>query len=125
MVYTISFSIQNFRVFCVNGKHPRRQHAEEMKMLEGNVSTVSSQQCTAEFQPSADQSSQSWANNDINQASTYPSPYANVHKGELCKIGGVGGIGNSNKCTWKVPSEEKREKTSRNLENLKKLSRLI
>ena len=82
-----------------------RQHVEEMKLLEGNVLTVCSQQCTAEFQPSADHSWQSWANNKQNQAATYPSPYASVHRGELCKMGGT--IGNSNECTWKVPSEEK------------------
>ena len=85
-----------------------RQHTEEMRVLEGNVLTVCGQQCTTEFQPSADQSWQSWANNELNQAATYPSPYANVHKGELCKMGG-GNIGNSNECTWQVPSEEKRE----------------
>ena len=90
-----------------------RQHAEEMKVLEGNVLTVCSQQCTAEFQPSANQSWQSWANNELRQAATYPSPYANVHKGQLCKMGGT--IGNFNEDTWKVPSEEERE------EDLKKL----
>ena len=90
-----------------------RQHAEEMKVLEGNVLTVCSQQCTAEFQPSANQSWQSWANNELRQAATYPSPYANVHKGQLCKMGGT--IGNFNECTWRVPSEEERE------EDLKKL----
>ena len=82
-----------------------RQHAEEMKVLEGNVLTVCSQQCTAEFKPSADQSWQSCANNELNKAAKYLLPYANVHQGELCKIGGA--IGNSNECTWKVPREEK------------------
>ena len=91
-----------------------KQHTEEMKVLEGNVLTVCGQQCTTEFQPSADQSWQSWANNELNQAATYPSPYANVHKGELCKMGGT--IGNSNECTWQVPNKAKRE------EDLKKLS---
>ena len=90
-----------------------RQHTEEMKVLEGNVLTVCGQQCTTEFQPSADQSWQSWANNELNQAATYPSPYANVHKGELCKMGGS--IGCSTDCTWQVPNEDKRE------EDLKKV----
>lgn len=57
-----------------------KQHTEEMRVLEGNILTVRGQQCTLEFQPSADhQSWQSWANNELNQAATYPSPYANVH----------------------------------------------
>lgn len=33
-----------------------RQHTDEMKVLEGNVLTICGQQCTTEFQPSADQS---------------------------------------------------------------------
>lgn len=66
-----------------------RQHIDEMKVLEGNILTVCGQQCTTEFQPSADQSWQSWANNELNQAATYPSLYANVpFAGELCKMGG-------------------------------------
>ena len=84
-----------------------KQHTEEMKVLEGNVLTVCGQQCTTEFQPSADQSWQSYANNELNQAATYPSPYANVHKGELCKMGGT--IGNSNECILQVPNKEKRQ----------------
>ena len=84
-----------------------RQHTEEMEVLEGNVLTVCGQQCTTEFQPSADQSWQSWANNELNQAAAYPSPYANVHKGELCKMGGS--IGCSTGCTWQVPNEDKRQ----------------
>ena len=35
-------------------------------MMEGNLFTVCVQQCTTEFQPSADQSWQSWANNELN-----------------------------------------------------------
>ena len=30
---------------------------------------------------------QSWACNELDQAATYPSPYANVHKGNLGTIG--------------------------------------
>ena len=57
-----------------------KQHTEEMRVLEGNILTVRGQQCTLEFQPSADQSWQSWANHELNQAATYPSPYANVQE---------------------------------------------
>ena len=55
-----------------------------MRVLEGNILTVRGQQYTLEFQPSADQSRQSWVKNELNQAATYPSPYANVHKGLSC-----------------------------------------
>ena len=84
-----------------------KQHTEEMRVLEGNIFTVRGQQRTLEFQPSADQSWQSWANNELNQAATYPSPYANVHKGQLSKMGG--NIGNDSNCTWQVPTQEKRQ----------------
>lgn len=43
-------------------------------------------ECTLQFQPSANMSWQSWACNVLNQAATYPSPYANVHKGKLCTM---------------------------------------
>ena len=79
-----------------------------MEMTEGNVLTVCGQQCTIEFQPSADQSWQSCAKNELNQAAIYPSPYANVHKGELCKMGGC--TGNSDESTWQVPNQEKRQR---------------
>ena len=59
-----------------------KQHTDEMAMLEGNIITIAGRKCTIEFQPSADMCWQSCANNDINQAATYPSPYANVHSGE-------------------------------------------
>lgn len=36
-----------------------------------------------EIQPNVDMSWQSWACNKLNQATTYPSPYANVHKANL------------------------------------------
>ena len=49
-----------------------KQHTDEMEMLEGNVFVVSNKQCTVEFQPSADMSWQSWANNELSQADTYP-----------------------------------------------------
>ena len=76
-----------------------KQHTDEMALLEGNISTVCGKQCTVEFQTSADMCWQSWANNELNQASTYPSPYANVHKGSLCTMGGSIGFLPSD--TWK------------------------
>ena len=89
-----------------NGRHQEAAH-NEMRVLEGNILTVRGQQCTREFQPSADQSWQSWAKNDLNHAETYPSPYANVHKGQLSKMGGT--IGNDSNCTWQVHTQEKRQ----------------
>ena len=48
-----------------------------MEVLQGNVFHVCGKQCYLEFQPSADMSWQSWANNELSQATTFPSPYAN------------------------------------------------
>ena len=90
-----------------------KQHTEEMLVLEGSILNVCDPQCTLEFQPSADQSWQSWANGELNQAASYPSPYAFVHKGNLGKMGGS--IGHSDSSTWKPPIMEKRG------EDLKKL----
>ena len=59
------------------------QHTEEMKNL-----TVCNKDCTVEFQPGADMSWRSWAANELNQAAKYPSPYAIVHKGNMCTMGG-------------------------------------
>ena len=95
-----------------------KQHSEEMKLLEGNILTVNGIQCTLEFQPSADQSWISWANNELNQAATYPSPYANVHKGNMSKIGGT--IGVSANDTWNPPSKETRDKHLHKLEEYRK-----
>ena len=86
--------------------------------LRGNILTVCGNQCTVEFQPSADQSWQSWANNELNQAATYPSPYANVHKGNMCVMGGT--IGNSASDTWTPPSKEKRERDLGKLDSFRK-----
>ena len=58
-----------------------KQHTDEMAILEGNKFIINGKECTVEFQPSADMCWQSWANNETTQAATYPSPYANVHKG--------------------------------------------
>ena len=63
-------------------------------------------ECTLQFQPSANMSWQSWACNVLNQAATYPSPYANVHKGKLhngCSIGFDGNL-------WKPYVSDVREK---------------
>jgi len=94
------------------------QHSEEMLLLEGNILNVCGKECTVEFQPSADQSWQSWANNELNQAATYPSPYANVSKGSMCVMGGT--IGTSPQSTWTPPSKEKREKDLEKLEEFRK-----
>ena len=59
-----------------------RQHTDEMAVLEDNVLIIAERECTVDFQPSADMCWQSWANNETTQAATYPSPYANVHKGK-------------------------------------------
>lgn len=69
-----------------------KQHTDEMEMLEGNIFNVCDKQCTLEFQPSADMSWQSWANNELNQAATFPSPYANVSKGNMCTMGATIGV---------------------------------
>lgn len=44
-------------------------------------------ECIIEFQRGADMSWQSWAANGLNQAATHPSPYANVHKGNMATMG--------------------------------------
>ena len=69
-----------------------KQHTDEMKMLEGNVFNVCDRQCTLEFQPNADMSWQSWANNELHQAASYPSPYANVSKENMCTMGATIGF---------------------------------
>ena len=53
---------------------------------------IAGRECTVEFQPSADMCWQSWANNETTQAATYPSPYANVHKGKRCDYSYIPGI---------------------------------
>ena len=65
-----------------------------------------------------DQSWQSWANNELNQAATYSSPYANVHKGKLSKIGQS--IGLSETDTWKPPTAQGRELALKNLITFRK-----
>ncbi|PFX16929.1 hypothetical protein AWC38_SpisGene18772 [Stylophora pistillata] len=84
------------------------QHTAEMALLEGNITTVCGKQCTAEFQPSADMSWQSWANNEVNQAATHPSPYANVSKTNMTTMGGSIGFGDGD--TWEPYTNAVREK---------------
>ena len=69
-----------------------KQHTDEIQMLEGNIFNVCEKQCTLEFQPSTNMSWQSWANNELNQAVTFPSPYANVSKGNISTMGATIGL---------------------------------
>ena len=94
-----------------------RQHTDEMLMLEGNIFNVFGQQCTLELQPSADQSWQSWANGELNQAASYPSPYANVHKSDLAYMGAT--IGHADTNTWNPPTMEKRKQDLRKLDEFR------
>ena len=41
---------------------------------------------------------QSWACNELNQAVTHPSPYANVYKNNMCTMGGTIGLNGND--TW-------------------------
>ena len=95
-----------------------KQHTDEMQLLEGNLITICGHQCTVEFQPSADQSWQSWANNELNQAATYPSPYANIHKGDIGKIGQS--IGFSETDTWQPLTSQTRQLGLEKLEVFRK-----
>ncbi|KAJ7365214.1 hypothetical protein OS493_007866 [Desmophyllum pertusum] len=88
-----------------------KQHTDEMALLEGNIITVCGKKCTVEFQPSTDMCWQSWANNELNQAATYPSPYANIHKGSFCTMGGS--IGCSPTDTWKPYSNADRSEDAK------------
>ena len=85
-----------------------RQHTDEMMLIESNVLNVNGKKTTFEFQPSADQAWQIWANNVLPASSTYPSPYANVHKGDLKQIGGS--IGTELTSTWVPPIYSNRKK---------------
>ena len=76
-----------------------KQHSDEMETLEGNIFLVAGEKCTIQFQPSADQSWQSWANNETTQAATFPSPFANVNKGNMNIVNGS--IGFESTHMWK------------------------
>lgn len=82
-----------------------KQHTDEMLILEGNTLNICDQKVTVEFQPSADQSWQFWANNELTQSATYPSMYARVHKSQLSCINGS--IGKNS--LWKPPTTESRK----------------
>lgn len=92
-----------------------QQHTEEMLLLESSVFTLCGRDYTMEFQPSADMSWQNWACNELNQAATYSSPYANVHKGSLSSMGGSIGYDKS----WQPYTNNVRE------EHLKKAKRFL
>ena len=89
-----------------------------MQMIEGNVLHINGEQCTIEFQPSADQAWQVWANNVLPASATYPSPYANVHKGDLCFVGGS--IGDDGTSKWQTPTMTTRNIELQQLNNFKK-----
>lgn len=80
------------------------QHTQEMLLLEASNFTVNEKVCSFGFQPSADQSWQSWAANEVSQSATYPSPYANVSKFSLSIRNGR--IGSS----WDAITPERRAK---------------
>lgn len=84
-----------------------KQHTDEMKLLEGNLLNICEKECTVEFQPGADMSWQSWAANEVNQAATYPSPYANVSKSNMNTMGGT--ISAEPDSTWQPYSDKIRD----------------
>ena len=87
-----------------------RQHTDEMLLIEGSLLNINNEKVTVEFQPSADQACQCWANNELTTGATYPSIFAKVHKTELNLIGQ---FFNSK---WKTPNMESRR------EDLQKLN---
>lgn len=89
------------------------QHTQEMLLLEGSNFTINEQICSFEFQPSADQSWQTWAANEVSQAATYPSPYAKVSKFTLCVPNGKIGT------TWDATTAETRAKHVEMVETFK------
>ena len=48
-----------------------KQHTEEMLLLQGNTLHICNEKVTVEYQPSADQAWQFWANNELTQSVTY------------------------------------------------------
>ena len=94
------------------------QHSEEMEILEGNILIINGEKCTVEFQPSANQSWQIWVNYVLSASATYPSPYANVHKGDICFIDGT--IGKDNTFKWQPPSTESRKAELHKLNTFRK-----
>ena len=64
-----------------------QQHCKEMRLIESNV-LVNGVRCTFEFVPSTDTAWLCFAANVLGCSATYPSPFANVHKGDLSEMGG-------------------------------------
>lgn len=95
-----------------------KQHTDKMAILEGNILTIAGRKCTVEFQPSADMCWQSWANTELNQAATYPSPYANVHSGNIRTMGGT--IGFATTDTWKPYTNSDRENHADMVQNFER-----
>ena len=81
------------------------QHCEEMKAMEGSYFTINGQRCLFEFVPSADQAWQTLAANEVNQAATYPSLYANVNTTNMGHVNRT--IGEDKSCTWQTWTAEK------------------
>ena len=95
------------------------QYTEEMLLLEGNVSNIQGiKNITMEFQPSADQAWQFWANNELTQAATYPSMFAKVHKSQLKLMNGT--IGLSKDDTWAAPTAKSRREDLESLNSYRK-----
>ena len=92
-----------------------KQHSDEMQLIEGNVLNICNERVTVEFQQSADQAWQFWANNELTQSATYPSMFARVHKGQLTFTGGSLGVGHG--YTWQVPIMESRQRDLEKLNN--------
>ena len=78
-------------------------HTNEMLILENNTMNVNNNKVTIEFQPSADQAWQCWANNELTTSASYPSIFAKVHKSELSLVG------QSFEQKWAIPTMESRD----------------
>ena len=83
-----------------------KQHTDKLAILDGNIINICSHWCTVEFQPSAGNSGQSWANKELNQAASYLTYYANVSKDARSGMGQS--IGFSETDIWKSPTQDKR-----------------
>ena len=84
-----------------------RQHTDKMLLIEGSILNINNNDVTVEFQPSADQVWQCWANDELTTSATYPSIF---HKTKLNLIGSSLGS------KWKIPNMENRR------EDLQKLN---
>ena len=93
-----------------------------MKLIEGNIITINGVQCTFQFYPSADTAWLCFACNVLGCSATYPSPFANVHKRELVKMGCS--IGTDQSCTWKIPTMDSRSDELKKLQIFRESSDL-